>query len=242
MWDVVKEFWLYFAIGGFFALMMLTLLVVGCLEKLHVRGFTVGAPETLPPPSPYFRAMNDAARALGYQPGEVAGQNRNSSTYRCCLALWISPDQKSLLCIGGGKLARMDYKRTSIVSVLADNRILQTMDEFGSEDLSGTRELEVLMHAALPELHALHQQRLATAAATALPFHPTNLLSQWDELNQKRVEAMVERGIAKFISMDCNVYRHTFKGAWINATTGFLRNMKRASAQKERTKIKRPGS
>jgi hypothetical protein len=242
VWDVVKGYWFYLAIAGFFLITMLTLLVVGCLEKHCVRDFAESSPEALPPPSPYFQAMNLAARDLGYQPGGVAQQNRDSSTYRCCIALWLSPDQKSLLCIGGGKLARMDYKRTWILSKLSDDRILQTMDLFASEDLSGTREIEALMNAHLPELHAFHQQRLIASGVDALTFRPAQLLAQWNELDQKRVVALIERGLARFTSVDSNTYRYTFKGAWINATTGFLRSMKRATAQKERASMKRPGS
>ena len=242
MWDILKEFWLYFAIAGFFLFVFLTLLVVGCLEKQRVRDFALLPAEKLPPPSPYFRAMNDAARDLGYQSGEVVGQDRNSSTYRCCFAFWLSPDQQSLLCIGGGKLARIDYKRTLLLSRLANGRILQTTDAFGTEDLSGTREIEVLMNAHLPELQAFHQQRLMGVTASFLPFRSTSLLQQYEELNQQRVAALVERGLAKFIDRESNSFRYTFKGALINATTGFLRSMKRAQSQKERAKIKRPGS
>lgn len=242
MWDIVAEYGIFLAIAGFFVFVFLSLLLVGCLEKQRIRDFALAPPETLPPASPYFRAMNEAARALGYQPGEVAGQNRNSSTYRCCLALWLSPDQRSLLCIGGGKLARFNYKRTIIFSRLANDRILKTLDECGSEDLSGTCDVELLLNAHLPELHAFHQQRLLTAGVSAVPFSSTNLLAQFEELNEKRVEALVRRGLAKFSDPQCNTFRYTFKGAFINATSGYFKGLSRAQAQQDRTKKKRPGS
>jgi hypothetical protein len=243
MWDIIKEFWFFIAIGGFFLFIFLALFLVGAWEKQRVRDFVSMPSESLPAPSRYFQAMNDNAPALGYQFDQIVGQNRTgSSTYRCCLAFWLSADQKSLLSIGGGKLARLDYKRTTLLSRLANNRILVTTDELGTEDLSGTRDLELLMNAHLPELHALHQQRLLNSSAAAIPFSTTNLSGQFEELNQIRVDALVQRGFAKFITPDQNTFRYTLKGAWVNATSGYLRGLKRAEAQKDRSGIKRPGS
>src|SRR5947208_1158584 len=108
-------------------------ILAACLwEKQRVRDFTPATPDVLPPPSPYFRSMSEYARVLGYQPGGLFGQDRQSSMYRCCLGLWLSPDQKSLLCIGGGKVARVNYKRTFLISKLSGATSLVTMDAFGS--------------------------------------------------------------------------------------------------------------
>src|SRR5262245_53048864 len=189
MWDFVAAFWVYILIAAFFLLVFGSLLTVGLLEKQRVRDFAPVPPESLPPASPYFQAMNDAARQLGYRPGEVVGQARNGRAYRCCLAFWLSPDQKSFLCIAGGKLALVNQKRTSLLSKLENGRILVTIDECGMEDFSGTREMELLLNATLPELHALHQRRLSAASAPAAAFAPTNLLAQYDALNEIRVKA-----------------------------------------------------
>lgn len=242
MWDFLAAFWIYILIAAFFLLVFGSLLVVGLLEKQRVCDFAAVPPETLPPASPYFQAMNDAARQLGYQPGEIVGQARNSRTYRCCLAFWLSPDLKSFLCIAGGKLAMVDHKRTQLISKLENGRILVTTDECGMEDFSGTRDLELLLNANLPELHALHQQRLAAAGSPATAFASINLLGQYEALNELRVKALIDRGFARFADAQCNAYRFTLKGAFLNATVGYLRGLKRGQAQKERIKIKRPGS
>jgi hypothetical protein len=242
MWDFVSAFWPYLLIAAFFILVFTSLLTVGLLEKQRIRDFVPVPPESLPPASPYFKAMNDAARQLGYQPGEVVGQARNSRAYRCCLAFWLSADQKSLLCIGGGKLAVVDYKRTLVLSKLENGRILVTTDECGMEDFSGTRDLELLLNAHLPELHALHQRRLLAASSPAAAFAPTNLLGQYEALNEIRVRALIDRGLARFVDAQCDAYRFTVKGALLNATTGYIRGLKRGQAQKERVGLKRPGS
>lgn len=242
MWDFVSAFWVEILIAAFFILVFTSLLAVGMLEKQRIRDFGLVPPECLPPASPYFKAMNDAASQLGYQPGEVVGQARNSRAYRCCLAFWLSPDQKSFVSIGGGKLAVVDYKRTSILSKLENGRILLTTDECGTEDFSGTRDVELLLNANLPELDALHQRRLAAASAPAVNFATTNLLAQYEALNEMRVKALVDRGLARFVDAQCNSYRFTLKGALLNATVGFIRGLKRGQAQKERVGLKRPGA
>src|SRR5438105_2421502 len=72
--------------------LFVAILITCCWEKQRVRDFVPAAPDTLPPPSRYFQAMCDAAHELGFQPAGLFGQDRHSSTYRCCLSFWLSPD------------------------------------------------------------------------------------------------------------------------------------------------------
>lgn len=242
MWDFVSAYWVYLLIAAFFLVTITSLLGVGLIEKQRVRDFGPVPPDNVPPASPYFKAMNEAAGQLGYGSAEVVGQARNSSTYRCTLALWLSPDKRALLCIFGGKLAGVNYKRTILFSKLENGRVLQTIDEAGGDDLSGTRDIDLLLNASLPELHELHQRRLATAHVPAIEFRSSNLLQQYEALNELRVKALLDRGLARFVDAQGNTFRYTFKGALLNATSGYLKGMKRAQAQKERVKIKRPGA
>jgi hypothetical protein len=221
------------------ALLLATL--AACLwEKQRIRDFVPATPEQLPPPSPYFRSMTEYARVLGYQPGGLFGQNRESSIYRVCLSLWLSPDQKSLLCIAGGKVARVPYKRTFLISKLPGDIYLVTMDAFGSEDLSGTRNIEVLLNADLNELTQLHQRRLAIARVEPRPFS-NNRLAELEEWNRVRADRLVADGLAKYISPDHNTWRFTPKGAVIYTFKAQLRAFSRASAQKDRIQMRRPG-
>jgi hypothetical protein len=242
------QFWMLLLVLGVVALfllimgsLLLAILVACCWEKQRVRDFTPAGPELLPPPSPYFKAMSDAARELGFQPGGVFGQNRKSATYRCCLGLWLSPDQRSLLCIGGGKLARMNYKKTFLVSRLSGEKSLVTMDAFGSEDLSGTREVEVLMNADLRELNQLHLQRLAGAHVQPRAFAADNLLGQFEEWNRLRADRLVAQGLARYLSPERNTWRFTLKGGWRYGMAAFFTGLTKALAQEARKKIKRPG-
>ena len=240
--------WLFFLILGVVALFILimgafflAILAAGCWEKSRVRDFVPATPDVLPPPSPYFQAMNDAARDLGFQPGGLFRQDRNSSTYRGVLGLWLSPDQKSLLCIAGGKIARTNYKKTTLVSRLTSEKSLVTMDAFGSEDLSGTRDVEVLMNADLPELNQFHLQRLARAGIAASSFAVNNLLAEFEAWNRLRADRLEANGLARYLSPDRSTWRFTPKGAWLYATTVFLTSMKKAHAQNDRANKKSPG-
>jgi hypothetical protein len=225
----------------FFLLMGVLLLITffACLlEKQRIRDFVPAMPEELPPASPYFRSMSEYARLLGYQPGGMFGQNRESSMYRVYLGLWLATDQKSLLCIASGKLARVPYKRTFLISRLPDDTSLVTMDAFGSEDISGTRNIEVLMNADLNELTQLHQRRLAMAGVEPLPFS-NNRLAELEQWNRTRADRLVAGGFAKYT--DDNTWHFTLKGAILHTYKAQLRGLARASAQKERMQIRRPG-
>jgi hypothetical protein len=217
---------------------LLIVLLAACLwEKQRLRDFVAATPEELPPPSPYFRSMSEYARVLGYQPGGIFGQNRQSSMYGVYLGLWLSPDQKSLLCIAGGKIARVPYKRTFLISKLPDKTYLMTMDSFGVHDLSGTRRIDVLVNADLNELTQLHQRRLATSPE-ALPF-PSNRLGELEEWNRVRADRLVADGLAKYL--DANTWQYTLKGALLYTFKTQARGFSQASAQRERMHVKRPG-
>jgi hypothetical protein len=228
--------------GLIMGVLFLAILITCLCEKQRVRDFVPSPPETMPPPSPYFQAMNDAAVALGFQHGGLFGQDRESSNYRCCLSFWLSPDQKSMLCIGGGKIARIDYKRTMLISKLDNGMSLVSMDAFGSEDLSGTRDVQVLMNADLPELKQFHLQRLVTARAEAKLFTPGELFTEFNEWNRLRADRLVERSLAHYLSPEHNDWRFTFKGAWLYATKAYFSGLKKAQAQQDRANKKRPGS
>lgn len=186
--------------GLIMGVLFLAILITCLWEKQRVRDFASAPAESIPPPSSYFQAMNDAAVALGFQHAGLYGQDRQSSTYRCCLSLWLSPDQKSILCISGGKVARIDYKRTLLISQLNNGMSLVSMDIFGSEDLSGTRDVQVLMNADLAELKQFHLQRLVSAGSEAKLFAVDNAFNEFNAWNKVRADRLVERGLARYLS------------------------------------------
>ena len=240
LWIVILVLSLVALFVLFMGGMILVVLATCLWEKQRVRDFAPATPDVLPPPSPYFRSMSEYARVLGFQPGGLFGQDRQSSMYRCCLGLWLSPDGKSLLCIAGGKVARVNYKRTMLISKVSGETSIVTMDAFGSEDLSGTRDVEVLMNADLNELNQLHQRRLATARVEPRPFS-SDLLAEIEEWNRIRADRLVARGLAKYIDPEHNTWRFTPKGAVLYTVKAQISGLAKASAQRERINITRPG-
>jgi hypothetical protein len=185
--------------------------------------------------------MNDAASTLNFQPVGLFRQDRQSSNYRSCLSFWLSPDKTSLLCIGGGKVARIDYKRTMLISRISGNESVVSVDTFGSEDLSGTRDVQVLMNADLWELNHFHLERLAAARGELIPFSADNILREFEIWNQVRADRLVEFGLAKYLTPEHNDWRFTTKGAWRYAFRAYFTGLKKAQAQSDRASKTRPG-
>jgi hypothetical protein len=243
MWDFIKElslgWWLLLAFGAIIVVFFVVFLAIGCMEKQRVRDFEPLHGTDTQAPSAYFQVINESARVTGYHFGGIFAQGR-TGVYRCRIALWIAPDARTLVCIGGGRLAGMNYKKTSFISRTAGGNVLVTMDELASPDLSGTREVQAVLNADFAELQARHLQRLASCGASVVPFAQSDLLSQYEQLEEQRVDRVVALGFGKYLDNACNEWRLTFKGAWANAVNG-LKAFNLAENQADRLRIKRPG-
>jgi hypothetical protein len=239
---VAVHYWFWLLLGAFIVFCFLAIFITATLEKYPIRQYQPGSPGEVCPPSAYFLAMNEAAQNFGFRHCGNFLQSRGSSLYRCCISLWLSPDQRSLVIVGGGKLAKIDYKRTFFLSVAEDGKEILTVDDFGLSDLSHFREIDTVYHASLEELNSRHMARLAIWPAPLREFSPARCLEQYEDLGKVRAETMVLLGLAKFIDPSESAYRHTLKGAWLKAYQGYIKGLENANLQKERQKIKRPGS
>jgi hypothetical protein len=243
MWDFIKElslgWWLVMAFSALIAVFFVVFLAVGCTEKQRVRDFEPLHGTDTQAPSAYFQVMNESARVTGYRFGGIFAQGR-TGVYKCRMALWIAPDARTLVCIGGGRLAGMNYKKTSFISRMAAGNLLVTMDDAAPPDLSGTRDVQMVLNADFAELQARHLQRLATCGASLVPFAQSDLLSQYGQLEEQRVERVVALGFGRYLDSARNEWRLTFKGAWANAVNG-LKAVNLAENQADRLRKKRPG-
>jgi len=239
---VAIHYWFWILFGALCIFCFISIFLVACWEKHPLRQYQPGAPEAVGPPSGYFRAMNEAAAARNLQHCGHYLQTRDSSLYRCCVSLWLTADQCTLVTVWGGKLAKIDYKRTLFISVTTDGGEIVTLDDFGIVDLSGIRDLEVVYRADFEELAARHDQRLAEAHASLKPFPPTRAMDQFEDLGQVRAERMVALGLAKFLDLQESNWRYTVKGAFKNAFVGYVMGLQKAKQQKNRAHKRRPGS
>jgi len=128
---IAAHYWFWILLGAFFIFCFVSLFLVSCWEKHPIRQYQPGAPEDVSPPSGYFQAMNESATRHNLQHCGNYVQTRSSSLYQCSLSLWLKADQGTLIIVGGGKLAKIDYKRTLFISVTEDGKEIVTMDDFG---------------------------------------------------------------------------------------------------------------
>jgi len=234
--------WPYLALAALIAFFFVSIVVVGAVEKFRIHDYEPAPDTVLSETSPYFAAMNQAAQQMGFQYGGAFAQSRGSQMYQCRLALWLTPDQGTLVVVVGGKIARMNYRKTFVFSRLSEVKTLVTLDEFGTTDLSGIWDAETLLNADLAELVAKHELRLEAGGLIPIAFSPTDLQTQYEAMTRARVERMIERGLATYVDAGRNVWKFTFKGAMSNALHGYLKGLKGAQGQAARAKIKRPGS
>jgi len=239
---IAAHYWFWILLGAFFIFCFVSLFLVSCWEKHPIRQYQPGAPEDVSPPSGYFQAMNESAARYNLQHCGNYVQTRSSSLYQCSLSLWLKADQGTLIIVGGGKLAKIDYKRTLFISVTEDGKEIVTMDDFGVADLSGIRDIDVVFNGDFDELLVRHSQRLAQVSMPLKPFSPTRAMDQYEDLGRIRAEKMVSLGLAKFLDMQESDWRYTTKGALKSAYEGYVRGLKKAQLQKDRAKKKRPGS
>jgi hypothetical protein len=223
------------------AVLFVAIIVASCFETQRVHEFAAAEPDTLPRPLPYAMVMNQAAKLAGFISGGVFVKNRKGPVYRIRLDLWLSPDKLSLLSITSGTLTGMRYKRSVLMSRLAADKFLVTTDSFTSEDLSGTMLTETVLNADLRELTTRHSFRLASSGVSPQPFLPSNLLSEFEQIQRTRTEHLVALGLAKFLEPSQNEWKFSLKAAWLNAYLTHTRSIPKARAQQERMNVSRPG-
>ncbi|HSY19704.1 MAG TPA: hypothetical protein VK815_15280 [Candidatus Acidoferrales bacterium] len=235
------HYWFYLFLAALVLFFFVTIFLTACWEKYPLRQHQPGAPEDAAPPSGYFLAMNEAAAQRQLLHCGNYLQIRDNSLYKCCISLWLTADQCTLIMVWGGKMAKIDYKRTLFISVTSDGREIVTLDQFGITDLSGIRAFEVVYNANFEELAVCHAGRLARETGSLRPFSPSHAMDQFEDLGRVRAEKMVSLGVAKFLDLQESAWRYTAKGAFLAAYEAYIKGLQNAQQQKARANIKRPG-
>jgi hypothetical protein len=229
-------------IGAAILLFIVVFVAIALLERQHIEDFVPSSGSNPALESPYFNAMNDAARHLGFAPAGMFNQNRSSKMYQARMALWVSPDGHTLLAVGGGKTAGVPIKRTILTTIIEPKIILQTQDEFGTADLSGFTQRQIVMNADLDELVACHSQRVASQPGQKRIFSVGTALSEWQSIRSIRAEQMAQLGLMIFLNREHTICRHSLKGAWLQYYQGLRGQLKEGKAQAERISKRRPGT
>jgi len=222
-------------------LFILFFVSVAFLEKQRIQDFVRASPGQEPTKSAYFDAMNAAARDLGFVPAGLFFQNRSSRVYQACIALWVSPTGETLLRIAGGKTAGVPIKRTTLISLVEPNRILETSDNFGMSDLSGLTERKLVLNGDVIELWDRHREGLIANTGPKRIFPAAEALAACEAMAAMKARQMQKMGLGKCLNDDRTIWRHTLKGAWQTYFVGFRSQLAAGMAQKDRIERKRPG-
>lgn len=123
-------------------------------------------------PPPQWIAGHTGPFALALSGNGAFGQDRQSSVDvanslapvlggTASLTAWISPDRTTRVLVSGGTIAALKARRTTLTTFTADGRKLLTTDEFGTRDLTGVMDRQIVLNAHFPELWQAHQSRIS---------------------------------------------------------------------------------
>jgi len=202
------------------------------------------APAAQPPVAvtPYGDATCRKLESFGFSYRGVH-YDRRRGIYQLRYDFWLSPDRLVLAMVGGGTLAGIPLTGTSLYSRRDDGRCLVTIDEPKSQDSdpSGLTLQMVVTHADLDELLRQHQQRLAESGQSTVPYSTQAPLDDHRAFRTRRVEMLMDRGLARFLDMERNAWRYTPKGAWTAVSALYTRELKRQLKEPGRDRIARQG-
>jgi hypothetical protein len=235
--------WVSWVILAAVVLFPLFFMLLSRMEKQMIHCFEPCDEGDILQQSDYTKAMNKAAEELGFTFCSWFRHSRGG-IYKATVTTWISPDSLIMLVVGGGKIAGINLKTTFLYSKSSNGYVLVTADEAGEYDLSGVFDKQVLWNANLNELYDLHLSRLEIWDEPLEPFDGSSVLQEYEVLQKRRVQMLVDMGLARYLDFDQNQWRYTIKGAIQMYTRGYKTSLKDAKEQKDRfsSSIKRPGS
>ena len=108
-------------------------------------------------------------------------------------------------------------------------------------DLSGLTDHKVLLTAGLDELLQFHMERLGGHTGPTRVIPPNAALTANEAMQSMKANRMERLGLARFISREHDIWRHTLKGAWLQYYRGFRAQLAQGKMQRHRITMKRPG-
>jgi len=225
-------------LGGVIALAIL-LMSAYRFERKYIHDFEQVTESKLPKLSWYTCEMNEQAKMLGFQHHGWYVQKRKG-LYKGIATVWMSPDKLTLLVVGGGKIAGIDFKTTWLYSKVIGGILVVTSDEPGEVDVSGVFDKQFLCNADLEELCKLHESRRAMWQEKLERFDGSAVLAEYEAISRRRVGILVGRGLAKWLDKGHEKWRYTLKGS-ILSYIDFRRGSRKIEQQRKRLSKRRPG-
>jgi hypothetical protein len=184
--------------------------------------------------------MNEMALKLGFRHCGWFGDRRRSFVYGATVTMWLSPDVLTLAFVCGGKMIGLDVKKTSLISKPVGGAVLMTTDMIGDPDISGTIDQRELFFADMAELYELHKERLKEWSGKLQPFKRSSLFEEFEESRRRRVEVMVDYGLAKWVGWGHKKWRYSIIGA-LQKHRAYRENWRAMKKQEDRFGKKAPG-
>ena len=154
-------------------------------------------------------------------------------------ALWVDPDASALLLVRGGKTAKINVRRTILISEFDDGGFLQSHDEFDCPDFSKTVRENILLKANPQELYDSHKRLIRDSGKTPRRINADEALEFLEHSLQSRFRGMARAGFMKSIDSDETLFRYTVRGA-IKVAFNIFQN-ESAEKNRDRLSLKRPG-
>ena len=221
---------------GVVAAYYLVLITTALLERQPVNWLAPVPPGERVELHPYLQAMNKMAAEAGFV-DQGTFRHAKGGTYRVYTSIWFSPERDVLAVIGGGKMAKLPFRKALLYSRAAGEGLIASTDVADLPDVSGLATPSVLLHADFHELLAHHMARVAEAGLALLPFDEPTGLAVFDDIQTRTVHRLEQLGYGRFLDPARSTWRYTLKGV-----LALVRKKKVPRGQAHRVKIPRPGS
>ena len=225
-------------IGG----LALAVIITGLCERQRLTGDV----EPAQPPYPwaasrYWEATRADAIRLGLQHGGDFATKKNASAVKGLASMFLSPDQQVIVSISSASLVGAKVKKTVLRSKFANGRVLESSDNSGAWDLSGVIDRSVLLNAGIEELMGMHLQRVRSSGTSPMPFSPTAVLDEFENIDLDRGRRLVLLKLARWADPQQTSIRLTLRGS-LMLVRKMISEMGKLRAQQHRAAIKRAGS
>lgn len=195
---------------GVSVLLSLLAFFVALIEKQPVIMFRESQEPLLP--HPYCHLMIHSAIAEHGFRLLMAGGHTKSKTVKA--ALLLSPDQRTIVIVGAGTIAKLPIKKTILITSLSDGGALLTVDKPGPGELDSRTHREMLLDKPFTDLWRLHSARVEDHLADVVSFGEAPTWAEVDVVYQARVQRMVDDGAARYADAPRTLFRYTASGAF----------------------------
>ncbi|MGA2440875.1 MAG: hypothetical protein ABSH08_07940 [Tepidisphaeraceae bacterium] len=217
-------YWVLVPLGGF----LLLLLAVAMIERRASLPYVRVPMESVQTLSPYVRRMSDDVNAEGFVFGDYVAHAKPS--IKICGTVWLSRDGRTLMLTSSGTVSRLRSKQTFLFSQLNDGTYLCTTDNIGESDPSRLLRFKRHWNGLFADLWRLHQKRLINQGFAVTAFRQSVPFDLLTDIYGRRTQAMIEKGLGRYVDADQAYWRHTFLGA-LHICGGFFVQFGEAAPQ-----------